>query len=43
MKTVKIDEVRFEDVEMTDPNENYGNVVQYQPPMMIRIGLNIDI
>lgn len=43
MKTVKEDEVKFFDYEMTNPNENYGNVVQYQPPMMIRIGLNIDI
>ncbi len=43
MKTVKVDEVNFFDYEETNPNENYGNVVQTQPPMMIRIGLNIDI
>jgi len=43
MKTVQLDEVRFNDYEETNPNENYGNVVQYQPPMMIRIGINIDI
>jgi hypothetical protein len=43
MKTVQVDEVSFFDYEMTNPNDNYGNVVQYQPPMMIRIGVNIDI
>jgi hypothetical protein len=43
METVKVDEEKFFDYEMTLPNENYGNVLQYQPPMMIRIGLNIDI
>jgi len=42
-KTVQVDEVRFYDYEMTNPNENYGNVLQYQPPMMIRLGLSIDI
>lgn len=43
MKTVKVDEVRFFDYEMTLPNFNYGNVLQYQPPMMVRIGISIDI
>jgi len=42
-KTVKVDEVKYFDYEMTNLNDNYGNVLQYQPPMMIRIGLNIDI
>ncbi len=42
MKTVQLDEVRYFDYDMTNPNDNYGNVVQYQPPMMIRIGVNID-
>lgn len=43
MQTVRVDEVRYFDYDETNPNENYGNVVQYQPPMMIRIGINIDI
>jgi hypothetical protein len=43
METVKVDELRYLDVEMTNPNEKYGKVLQYQPPMMIRWGLNIDI
>jgi hypothetical protein len=43
METVKVDEVRFFDYEETNPNDNYGNVLQYQPPMMFRAGLNIDI
>lgn len=42
MKTVMVDEEKFFDYDMTLPNDNYGNVVQYQPPMMVRLGVNLD-
>ena len=43
METVKLDEVKYLDDEKLYPNDNYGIVLQYQPPMMIRLGLNLDI
>ncbi|MGC9341474.1 MAG: TonB-dependent receptor domain-containing protein, partial [Bacteroidales bacterium] len=43
METVKVDEVKYFDYDRTLENENYGDVVHYQPPMMIRLGINLDI
>jgi hypothetical protein len=35
------DQIRFLDLDLRE-NPNYGNVIQYQPPTMVRIGLSVD-
>ena len=40
-KAVDFDQVRFKNLDETDPNANYGRITSYQPSMSVRLGMEV--